>query len=455
MIPGIWKISFEQDRWEWDGCALDEVAESRGTPAYVFSASLLDAVLESWNTAVGGRFPCCETFFSCKTAPVSGLLRRIRESGIGVEVVAAHELDIALRCGFAGSRIIFGGTGRSGAELKFAADAGLRLVIVDCLEELSALAAISDGASRPVPIALRLMLNVLTRGSARFNRTSAAASHFGFDPNTAEFTEALRICREHHGLSLVGLHSHIGSGLRDFQALTRNFEKLSACFHQLRAMDFDLRIINIGGGVAVPTVREFSALEMLRYAAFGVLPKPPAIDRENYFDEYLDLISRAYEQLFGGAEIKPILFLEPGRALVSSAGAVLCRVHHVRTRKRASFAVTDAGALSMGMSVLAEYHEIVPLTEPERGGKCVSTITGKIPMMLDLLYMNKSLPALKAGDLLLVMDAGAYMIPTATNFATLKAPVILLDRGRITTIQRRETVEDFLARSLEEEGDAL
>jgi diaminopimelate decarboxylase len=102
--------------------------------------------------------------------------------------------------------------------------------------------------------------------------------------------------------------------------------------------------------------------------------------------------------------------------------------------------------MSTGMSVLGEYHEVFPVRDPLRVRERRTTLVGRVPTPLDLLYRNKPMPDLRAGDLLAVMDAGAYMIPTATNFASVKAPVVLLDRGDMRLLQRRETADDLAGR---------
>ena len=455
LPANVWNIDYHQEGWYWDACALESTASAYGTPAYLFSNTKITESLSAWTEASAQSTVPFSSFFSLKTTPVSGILRLINHAGIGAEVVSRHELLLAIHCGFRGEQILYGGTGRDGSDMKNAVEAGVRLVVLDTVEEIRTLAGISTDSGAPIPVALRLMLDVGTGKTARINRTSVATNHFGLDPASGEFRESLRICRETESIHLVGLQSHIGTGLHDVSGFAQNLHKLSALYMTLRSQGHPLSIIDIGGGLGIPTVREFSALEFLRYAAFGILPKAPTLNAGNYIDQYMSAITRAYRDVFSGNESAPSIFLEPGRALTSSAGALLCRVHHVRKRGKKCIAVTDAGALSTGLSVLAEYHEVLPLLPPTTKKHRRYTLTGKTPTSLDLLYLNKRMPPLQGGDLLLVMDAGAYMIPTATNLACLKPPVILLDQGKSTVLQRRETLSDLESRDTENSSYAV
>lgn len=261
----------------------------------------------------------------------------------------------------------------------------------------------------------------------------------------------MRVCSQSNVFELVALHSHVGTGLRDMRAFRKNFEALAKIYLSLQSEGFPLTAINLGGGLAVPTVKEYSLLELLRMAIFAAPPSAPVVRGNHFFKEYFDNLSECFRRVFQSVPAKPRVLLEPGRAVTSAAGALLCTVDHIRRRGRKLIAVTDAGALSTGLSVAAEYHEILHTAPFDRRVARTYKLTGNILTSLDILAMNKRLPTLLPGDRLLVMDAGAYMIPTATNFATLRAPILLLENGGVRVLRRRETPGDVMLRDFLED----
>lgn len=438
-----WHLDILDNALAWDGVSLEDAAREWGTPAYLVSASELRDASSRWMKLAGDW----RSHYSIKTCPVQGMLRRLGEAGFCAECVSGHEIRLAIEAGFPPRDILFGGTARTGEELARALREGVGMFIVDSIEELTlleTLAAHPPGDSETA-VMLRVRAGVDPRGTARVNKTGVRAQHLGFDPAAEEFRRALAICKSSQGLRLAGLHSHIGTGLRDLRSFTRNLGALAALRADLRREGHEIGALNLGGGVAVPTVREFTPIEFLRHAAFGHMPRARH-GRGDLLESYFSALRTAYSEAFPNAADRPDIVLEPGRAVTSGAALLLVRVAHIRERRGGATAVIDGGALSTGMPVLGEYHEVFPVRAPNRARTRRYTLAGKIPTPLDLLYRNKPMPELRAGDLLAVMDAGAYMIPTATNFATLRAPVVLLVNGAMRLLRRRETADDLLAR---------
>lgn len=447
MNPKLWDLSYRDNVLQWDGTSLQEVAERFGTPLYVLSESRLRKNVDNFSNYVHQVLPQSEIYLSCKTSGLPEILPIMISVGIGAEVVAGHELEIALMKGLASSNILFSGVNRTREELRHAVDAGVKVIIIDLLSELMELCAIAKASSGNIEIALRVAVGIDIEKSLWRNTSSVSQNHLGLDPKSEEFKEALRVIGENERLRLTGLHSHVGTGIHNVKVFRKNVEQLVWLYVELLAAGFPMKFINVGGGLGVQTVKEFSNLELLRYAAWGHMPQSPGEANENLVKKYVDAVAQAVAAACQrcGCE-QPGIAFEPGRILTSDAVLLLLRVGAIRKRStKLQFAFVDGGSMSVGMSCLAEYHEIFPIKKSSDGTKRY-TIIGRVPTPLDIVYRNKKLPELSVGEYLAVMDAGAYFIPTATNFATLKPAVVKLCNGEATRIRRAESASDLLRR---------
>lgn len=446
LAPDCWDLTYRCGTLHWDQCSLKEIANTYRTPVYVVSETRLKKDVQKFTSSIRKHIPHNEIFYSLKTSGVPQLLTYLREFGIGAEVCSKHELDIALRYGIPSSKIIFSGINRSAEEFRSALDSNIKCIIIDLVNELYRLDELTRQENHDVEIGLRLALNIHPRKTNRLNRTSATVNQFGLDPVSNEFQEVLKVIRGNSHLKLTLLHSHIGSGLLAVKSFHKNVEQLISLYAELKRNGFPLEAINVGGGLGVETVKEFSSLEFFRYVIFGRLPSAPKLNL-SLIDEYASTIKHAIQYSCKKNNIEsPKIIFEPGRVLTSNAILLLLRVGSVRERGSGNkFALVDGGSMSVGMSCLAEYHEVFLVRESDDERERY-TIVGKVPTALDFIYRNKSLPKLQEGDYIAVMDAGAYFIPTATNFASLRTGVVLLSNGNAKMIRRHETVDDFLLR---------
>ncbi|MDH7514602.1 MAG: hypothetical protein QHI48_01825 [Bacteroidota bacterium] len=438
LEPGLWDLSISEGALAWHGVPLERIAERFGTPVFAVSADRLRSDAGRWvESAVRAGFPC-RMFFSFKTCPVPALAPIIGAFGFGMEVSACHELEAVLAAGIPPARIIVGGTGWSIEEYTLALREGVALIMIDTREDAKKL--VEAAARQPMGgnVGLRFALGVKPRGTARLTASSVRSNRFGLEPGGEECREILSLLRSRSSLRLTTVHSHIGTGLTDLSAFRRNFTVLAGVYKQLVSMGFPLESMDVGGGLGVPTVRVFSSFEFLVYAGGLRRPPPPRAVGRDLVSAYFSVLQRAWREEFGAGRRPPEILLEPGRAVVSASVLLLLRVLHVRMRSGRRIAVADGGALSTGLSVLAEYHEVFRVHAPREKVRYLYDIVGRIPTPLDILYRKKWMPELREGDLIAVMDAGAYMIPTITGFASLRPPIVLIEDGELRCIVSRE-----------------
>ncbi len=386
--------------------------------------------------------------FSYKTNMVAGLLQVLHEEGLGAEVVSAYELWLAGKLGVSGEQIVVNGPNKSDEELSAAIQAEVGLLVLDNLDELARLEALAARADRVARVGIRLCPDIVPRGMNTSSVTGSRKNQFGMEPDEAQ--EAIGRAAASPHLRLRGAMAHIGSGIHDLGAFRLAVERLLDLQEAMHRAGAEPDLLDVGGGLGARLSREFTTLEMLVYLGIGRLPRKgiqPAAE---------DLVQR-YGQTVGEAVLEgcnqrglelPELVLEPGRALVSDAQILLLRVGATRERRGVGrFALTDGGAMTVSMMFLSELHEVFLANREGQDKPVPTSVFGSLPSPMDLVYRNLKLPVLRVGDLLAVMDAGAYFSSTATNFGGPRPPVALID-GEARLVRRRESFEDLAAREL-------
>lgn len=431
-------------RLHLDGHDLVALAEEHGSPLYVASARTLRERCGEMAAAFRDYPRDVQLHFSYKTNPVAGVLQVLHACGVGAEVVDGYELWLARRLGVPPERIVFNGPNKTAGELREAVDAGAGLVVVDHLAELERLEAAAAEGGRAQPIALRVCPGVTPRRVNFSSVTGSRRNQFGLDLRSGELDAAIaRAVRSPH-LRLRGMMAHIGSGIHDlasFRAAVARVLDAQAAAHAAGAAP---DLIDLGGGLGVRCSYEFTTLEMLAYLGLGRLPRPRPCGPADLVARYAGVLTEAITRGCARRGIPvPDLVLEPGRALVSDAQVLLLTVGAVRERPGAGrFAVADGGAMTVSMMFMSEYHALL-LANREAPLEGRTSLFGRLASPMDVVYRNCPLPRLAPGDIVAVMDAGAYFTSTATNFGGPRPGVVLVDGTAGTLVRRRETFEDL------------
>lgn len=444
--PASWGLERRGGRLHMDGHDLVALAQRHGTPLHVACARTLRARCSELLQAFGGWPGSLRACFSYKTNPVPGLLRVIHDAGLGAEVVDAHELWLAERLGVAPSAVVFNGPNKTDAELRDALARGVGLVVVDGLLEARRLERVAAELGRVPDVALRVCPGLAPRGMNVSTLTGSTRSPFGMEAGSEEFAEAVRFAAVAPRLRLRGVMAHVGSGVHDLVAFRSAVRRLLEAQAMLLRAGAPADLVDLGGGLGTRLSREMTALEMLAYFALGRLPRFPAPQPPGLFARYADAVCDALEKGCRALGVpRPELVLEPGRAISSDAQVLLLTVGAVRERRDGScFAHADGGAMTSSLVLLSEHHALLLANREAPPRRRPTSVFGRLPSPLDLVYRNARLPRLEPGDVLAVMDAGAYFTSTATNFGGPRPPVLLLDGGEARVVRRRETSEDLV-----------
>ncbi|MCD5416898.1 diaminopimelate decarboxylase [Candidatus Bipolaricaulota bacterium] len=389
---------------------LRAIAAAHDTPCYVYSLHAIKARIAAFQEAFTeiDHLIC----YAVKANSAAAILRVAAKEGCGADVVSSGELLQALKAGIDPRKIVYAGIGKSARELKEAVQAGILMINVESPAELELLGRIAVQIGRSVRIALRVNPDINPK-THPYISTSLKKNKFGMTVG-----QALRGYKEaaSAGLEPVGIHMHLGSQMLDLAPITSAVELVVALVEELRGKRFGIEYVNIGGGLGID------------YRGTGA---PGPVD-----------LAKCILPLLRPAKVK--LILEPGRAIVGRAGMLLTRVSYCKSGQDKRFVIVDAGMNDLiRPSLYAAYHEIRAVTP--RNGEQVVDIVGPVCESADFFAHARRMPRIEPGDLLAIMDAGAYGFSMTSNYnSRLRAAEIMVRGNEYFLIRKRETYADLL-----------
>jgi len=400
-----------------DGVSIESIVERVDTPVYVYSAR---AIRDAYR-AIDGAFAAHphRIHYALKANSTLAIVRLLRSLGSGVDANSGGEIDVALRTGFEPGDIVFTGVGKTRSEIERAIAIGVGAINAESAGELDRIATLATGQGREARVALRVNPDIDAESHPNIS-TGLKISKFG-----VPLQEARSIYRERRGrpgLRFVGVHVHIGSQITGVDPLRRAANVLATLALELRDDGIALEHLDVGGGLGI-AYEGRPIIGPVDYAAAVI----PEIRRTGL----------------------PVL-LEPGRAVVGHAGALVARVVDTKSyRDGRRFAVLDAGMAELIRPALyGSYHQIVPV-RPRQAPGAAWDIVGPICESSDVFARDRTLPPLEVGDLMAILDTGAYGSVMASNYNRHFLPAeVLVDDARWTLIRRRQTIDEVLALEL-------
>jgi diaminopimelate decarboxylase len=432
------------------GCSAVDLAAQYGTPLHVVHEGRLEETARHFVAAATSQYPGVVSVhypFKCNAVPA--VVQMIRRAGLKAEVMTAVELELALHLGFRNDEIIVNGPCKTNEFLCACLEKRVGLVIVDSLEELADLERTANGLKRNVNILLRINPDYIPRG---MNYGSATGSRrgcaFGLDLKGGEVEQALRLLKDFSALTFMGFHFHVGTGIRD----TRDHSDALSCLPTLvelaQRAGQQVRIVDVGGGIASMTTREFTSLEMLRYQAFGKLPARLNNRQAPAIEEFIRAISCAVVQAFPHGDL-PELIYEPGRCIASPNQFLLLTVHRVKTRPGVgTWLIADGGLSTVTLPTFYEQHEVILANDTNRPLTRKVTIIGPACFAGDIIYRNKLLPTIREGEVIAIMDTGAYFTGLESSFGFYRSAIVGVAQGEAHIIRSRETFSESIARDI-------
>ncbi len=447
MKPEDWKLNISPEgEILIAGTNLNLLAENCGTPLFVLNEDLLKETAEDLKRNLNNIYPGKASVhypFKCNSVPA--VIETIRDLGIKAEVMTAFELYLARAAGFREDEIIANGPCKTESFLTDCLD--LKLVIIDSVSELKELAAVTRKCGRGADILLRINPDYTPEGMNSGSATgSRKGSVFGLDIKTGEASQALTIIKNSELLRFKGIHIHIGTGVRNPRDYYKVIISLRKLMEEINKAGFSISILDTGGGFASPNTRGLTSKELLLYQGFKKFPKGSGYSGVNISD-YFTAITEGILQIF--KESLPELIIEPGRYITSQSQLLLLKVHRIKERKGAGkWLITDGGIGTVAMPAYYEYHEIFPCRNAGRKPKQRVTISGPCCFAEDVIYKNKLMPEIDEGEIIAVMDCGAYFTQWESNFGFPKAGIVSVNENGHKLIRKRETSEQMLLRDI-------
>jgi len=399
-----------------------DLAREFGTPLYIINLDSMEYNFTRLHRALLRANIDHKILYATKANPLLAVLRKVLQLGGGAEVVSLGEMEAAKRAGFSPDDVVFNGPGKSTDEIEAAIRWGVRSLNVESIQELQMIAEACKKLARRANVGFRINPGVAARTHG-YLRTGSKGSKFGLDPPS--FRQALRLAKRNKSLNAVCIHLHFGSQISrpsDFRAAYRTLMRCVSVYRKIlrRAPE----IIDVGGGLG------------LDYAK----GKPP-LEPESYVSKVVKPVvrSRAWPD-------SSELALEPGRYLVAQAGILAMKVLYVKKTSGVNWVVTDCGMSDfMRTALYSDEHRIINASRSS-GHKQRYFVGGPICESGDT-FGCYDLPKTERGDILLLLDAGAYGSAMSSNYnGRLRPATVAVSEGKAWPCERRETIEDLFRR---------
>ena len=403
---------YKEDQLYAEDVALKNVADKYGTPAFIYSKATLErhanAYINSFKTMDG--LVC----FSVKALSNISILKTLKNSGCGFDIVSGGELHRALLAGADPKKIIFSGVGKSKDEMVAGIENNILSFNIESDQELSRLSMVAGEMKKIAPVAIRFNPNV-DAGVHEFTKTGRKSDKFGVSIEATK--DLIKKCSQISSINLVGLTCHIGSQIMELKGFEDAAKQALELLLELDRLKINLDFIDMGGGLGVNYVGEETV-------------------------QPFELIE-SYEKIFAGRNER--LILEPGRSISANAGIMLTKVEY----KKNSFLIADAAMNDLLRPALYQaHHDVWPVSKTIKSASNVNLV-GPICETGDFLAKNIDIEA-SEGDLLAVRTVGAYGFVMSSNYNSRpRAPEIMVDKDKFYLIRKRE---DYSSLTALEEG---
>ena len=406
------------------GCNTVELAAEYGTPLYLFDEFTLRSKCRQFKEEFGQRYADTTVIYAGKAFLNRALAAILHEEGLGLDVVSAGELMIAESAAFPMDMVYFHGNNKTAEEIKLALKNHIGRIVVDNFDELNMLTEIAEESGHIADILLRLTpgINPQTHGHIT---TGATGSKFGFPIFEAAGAVAQAMLAP--SLNLVGFHFHLGSLITEVQPYQEAIDAvLDFAAEVKQSLGFVLEELNIGGGFGVPYTVDATVPPVSHYAEA--------------------IVSRLIGKCHQLKILRPVLVIEPGRAIVGQAGVALYQVGVTKDIPGVKRYVSVDGGMGDNIrpALYGARYEALVANKASGGDTEQVTIAGKFCESGDILVRDINLPPVSTGDIIAIPDCGAYCLPLASNYnASLRPAIILVAEGRARLIRRRETFSDL------------
>lgn len=412
-MSGTGAFSYLRSLLHAEDVPLSRMADEFGTPLFVYSRNAIVRNVASYEKAFHSlpHLVC----FALKANSSGAILRALADLGCGADVVSGGELYRALRSGIPADRIVYTGVGKTASEISAAVRKEILMLNVESEQELLLIDRIAGSMRRVTGVGLRVNPDIDPQ-THPYISTGLRRHKFGVPMQKA--IGLYQLAAGLKNIRIVGVHMHLGSQIQEPTPFREAMQKVLSLVDELSSLGIHIRYLDMGGGAGIS----------YEPAGKAVTPR---------------VLAKAIVPLLRGRKLQ--LILEPGRSIVGEAGVLLTRVLYCKKNGRREFVITDAGMNDLiRPSLYGAHHEILPVARKARESM-IADIVGPVCETADFLAKGRRIERLQPGDLLAVMNAGAYGSSMSSNYNSRpRAAEVMVDGDRCTLIRKRETPRDLV-----------
>jgi diaminopimelate decarboxylase len=400
-----------------DQVSLAGIAREFGTPTYVYSASSIRDQYEKLSGALKKALPADRQpliCYACKANSHIAILSLLKSLGSSIEVVSEGELIRALKAGFDPQKIVSEGVGKSKAGITAALSANIHQFNVESLGELELIDQLAGEMGKVANVVFRLNPDIVGGGHDKIS-TGRKSDKFGMVLNYVQ--QGFEKAKSLKNVKAIGIFVHMGSQISKAENFEALFKKVAGVVGELRTQGHTIERLDIGGGFPI------------------VYKDEQLLDLDVYAGLVRDII----------APLDTEIILEPGRYLVGNAGVLLTEVLYVKETDDRTFLIVDAAMNDLMRPALYDSWHGIEAVKNRNAPKKTYDIAGPVCESSDIFARERSLPAMKPGDIAVLKSTGAYGFCMASNYNTrLLPPEILVDGDKVALIRPRQTYDDLI-----------
>jgi diaminopimelate decarboxylase len=403
----------------FDGFSVKELAQEFDTPLYVLSEKRIRDNYNRLHDVLVRNYKDLRIYYACKANTNLTVLKILQSEGAYLDTVSPGEVFIGLSSGFTPDRMLFTGTSVRNDELKFLSDAGIT-VNVDSQSELDRLLKIAV----PPMVSVRVNPEV---GAGHHDHCITAGPETKFGLWEEDALKAYATAKKAR-VERFGIHMHIGSGILKVDPYVQAVEKFLSIAKRVHdELGIDFEFVDLGGGLGVP-----------------YQPKDKDLNLQEFATKVVSLFKTKVKEYNLG---KPFLCIEPGRYLVCDACILLTTVNTVKVTPHRKFIGVDAGFNTLiRPTMYGSYHPVLVADKLAPEDTETFDVVGPICESGDVLAKDRELPLVNEGDVLAVLNAGAYGFSMSSQYNSRpRAAEVMIRQGKPVLVREREQLQDLLS----------
>ncbi len=409
------------------GCDAIDLAHRFGTPLVVYDVQQIRHQIRAFKQVFEENSVDYAVSYASKAFSAIAMYQVVAVEGAHVDVVSGGELYTAIKAGFPMANVSFHGNNKSRKELEMAIDHHVGTIMIDNFHEIELLADVLEEHDAHVDVMLRITPGISAHTN-KYIQTGQVDSKFGFDLQSGQADEALAKVLENPRMQMKGLHAHIGSQifeLAGFEGVAKKLVEVAA--HWQEKFNYQAAVINVGGGFGIRYVKDDTPLAPEEFVAAIIKAIKTEIKETNL--------------------TMPAIWIEPGRSIAGPAGYNLYTVGSRKDVPGLKPYVTVDGGMGDNIrpALYEAQYETVLANNPRAEVVEHVRVAGKYCESGDILSQNQALPATKPGDVLAMLDTGAYGYSMASNYNRNPRPaVVFAEKGTAQVVIKRETYDDLI-----------